>query len=240
MMAWNIRVSLMPGQYNPVYCLIKLVNSMRTESKYRLMLGLTVACLLGLAAQTVYLLNLQDRLAGPGQPQDERVQSIEDKILANLDATEPDDANWDPFGWSTRSTADPFAMLQQMQADMDALFGSFGMGPAFPQPRLGRMQSGLTNPAIEVHETPGEYQIVIPVTPDTEVNLNTSLEDNALTIEGTLKRQSLNQHNRFSASTLSQSQFSRTIELPAPVDELGMSTSQSEDGIVILVPKKTA
>lgn len=213
---------------------------MRTVIKFRLLLGLSLTCLMALAIQSVYLLKLQDRLTAAGLGTDAPTQSIEAQILANLDDPDPANALWDPFARSTWPAIDPFSRMQQLQTDMNSLFDTFGPGSGFLQSGIGRMQAGLATPAIEVQETPAEYQIVITVSPETDINLQTSLEDNALTIQGTLKQEAINQGNHYAASTLSQSQFSRTIELPLPVDALGMTTSQNKQGIVILVPKKTA
>lgn len=219
------------------------VNSMRTAIKYRLMVAFSVVCLLGLVAQSVYLLQLQDRqlqdrLAQAGLD-DDPVSAIEAKILDNLDTTDPAQGNPDPFAWPSALPMDPFASIQQMQQQLDSLFGSMNAGRAFPPAGFGQIRSGLTTLAIEVEETPTEYRVTIAVPPATEIELNTSLEDNALTVHGLVKSESADQRSNVSTSIVSQSQFSRTIELPQPVDALGMSTSKTAAGVVILIPKQS-
>lgn len=211
---------------------------MRTASKYRLMVAFSVVCLLGLTAQSVYVWQLQDRLAEAGLS-DDPVSSIEAKILDNLDPVDPMPGIADPFGWPSTLPMDPFTSMQQMQQQLDSFFGSMRAGSAFPSAGFGQLRSSLAAPAIEVEETPNEYRVTITVAPETEIELNTSLEGNALTIEGIVKRESADQRSNFRASMISQSQFSRTIELPKAVDPLGMSTGKTDAGIVILIPRKT-
>jgi len=221
---------------------------MNTQIKYRLLLVFSMLCLIGLAVQGAYLWQLNARLNGTASTSDPRVRAIEEKILAEIDPPGAASGNVNTFNWPQSTFADPFSSLQQMQQQMDSLFGSFGFGGfggfggigGISRPNsFSSMTFSSATPRIEVSETPTEYRITIPVTPDEEIELNTSVEDNALSVSGTIKNSANNQNQNFAASVFSQSQFSRTINLPEPVDEFGLTTQQTDSEIIISVPKKT-
>lgn len=216
---------------------------MSTKIKYRLLLSFSILCLIGLAVQGAYLWQLNEQLAG-NTTQGTLEDKLAEKILAN--ASDPASTALDPFNSPFPALPDPFSAMQQMQQQFDSLFGTSGFGSFFSPP-AGSAASGFASsrftvavPDIEVAETPTEYRITIPVTPDEDIQLNTSIEDNALSITGTIKSSANTQNSSFATSMLSQSQFSRTIDLPEPVDEFGLSTQQTNDGIIISVPKKMA
>ena len=220
----------------------KQVNSMRTDVKYRLLLAFSIICVIGILAQAVYLWQFSERLARLEPDNADRERTIEERILANLNAAAPAATRQDPFTTWMIPPLDPFASLQQMQQRMDSLFGNFGsFGPGLSanSSRFSFGQLPSTAPAIEVHETDTEYEVVIAVAPDEELELNTNLEDKALSVSGRIKREASNQGNSFAATVVSQSAFSRTIDLPHPVDEFGLTTRQTDAGIVITIPKKT-
>jgi len=205
---------------------------MSTKTKFRLLLTFSLLCLIGLAVQGTYLWHLNAQLAGGSTN-----EKIAEKILAN--ANVPGSRVIDPFSSAMPVLPDPFLRMQQMQQQFDSLFGNFGFGSFSTPGGFASSSLSVSVPDIEVAETPTEYRITIPITQDEDIELNTSIEDNALSISGTIKNAQNNHTQNFATSMLSQSQFSRTINLPVPVDEFGLSTQQTGAEIIISVPKKT-
>lgn len=205
---------------------------MSTESKNRLLLIVLAICLLAVVAEGIFLWQMQDRLRTAGLIPDEHSQSLVEKIITGTDkpALLPDASH--PF---PMLSPDPFTRMQQR---LDSLFGASGLGSA-PTPGTGHYFDFATQtPDIQLKETGDDYQIVVPVPSGQEVELSTTLEDGAVTITGTLHSKSSQQQNNFAASLFSQSQFSRTIKLPGPVDEFGIVSRSTDAGIVVSIPKR--
>lgn len=208
---------------------------MNTESNLRLVTSITVVCLLALIAEGITLWHMQDKLTQLGLTSDSDSAAVEARILAKLNDPQQPPTNFVPAPFP----ADPFSSIQQMQQRFDSMFGSMGFGSWNGQP--GAISGfGTGTPTIKLQETPDEYQVVIDVPEDQAIDLNTSIEDNALSIEGRIKATANNNRTNFAASVFSQSQFSRTIRLPEPVDPFGLTSRATKDGIVVSIPKKPA
>lgn len=146
---------------------------------------------------------------------------------------------FDPFS-QTPFAGDPFAQLQQMQSQMDQLFGNLGTGPSlfnFGASGFGSGFATLAQPEIEVEESKDEYRVVISLAKGSEVELATELEDNTLSINAKVRSQINDNSNGRQLSSTSMSQFSREIPLSSPVDATGMQTEKSDSSIVIRIPK---
>ena len=99
---------------------------MKTKTKYRLLLTLSLACLIGLAGQTVQLWKANDRLAQLLPETQNLPPSIEQRLLAELDKKDAARAQW-PHSPS----ANPFASFNQIQSYIDSMFQGFG-SPVYP------------------------------------------------------------------------------------------------------------
>lgn len=213
---------------------------MSTEIKNRLLLALSTFCLIGFAAQTYLLWQANDRLAQTFPATDDIPASIEQRLLAELDKQEANRAVRNPFGYSS-----PLASTMPLQDYFDSFFSGFGM-PSLSQSAPLSASSLLSTtfssaaPEIAVDETEEGYRILIPVSPDQDLELNTDIEDNSVSVSGVITEKSSQSQNNFSTSSFSQRQFARTLDLPTPVDEFGMTTTQTEAGIEITLPKKSS
>jgi len=210
---------------------------MRTETKYRLILTFGFLCLIGFAAQTIQLWRITDQLVQMDSAKDEIPASIEQRLLAQMDK---DKATRNSN--SGLAMGSPFARLDQIQNYMDSVFAGFGTSPLASNNLFSQSRMSLSNtlPEIEINETEQHYQIVIPVNREQEIELNTTIEDNAFSLTGVITENVQQSQNAFASSFVSQRQFAKTFELPHPVNEFAMTTEQTNDGIEILLPKKNS
>lgn len=211
---------------------------MSTKIKNRLLLTLSFFCLIGFAGQTFLLWKANDRLAQVIPKPAEPLTSIEQRILQQLDKKDADRAARMPLAYGT-----PFANAMPLQDFVDSFFSGFGMSSLpqrsqIPFGTFGSTQFAASVPDIAVDETEQEYRILIPVKPDQELELNTNIEDNSVSVSGVITEKSQQSQNNFSASSFSQRQFAKTVDLPTAVDEFGMTTRQTDAGIEITLPKK--
>lgn len=213
---------------------------MSTGIKNRLLLALSMFCLIGFAGQTYLLWQANDRLAQAFPAEEGIPASIEQRLLAELDKKEANRAARSPFGYNG-----PLPSSMPLQDYFDSFFSGFGM-PSLSQGSPFSARSILSStfssaaPDIALDETEEGYRILIPVNPDQELELNTEVEDNSVSVSGVITEKSSRSQNNFSTSSFSQRQFARTLDLPTPVDEFGMTTTQTEAGIEITLPKKSS
>lgn len=211
---------------------------MSTEIKMRVLLGFLALCVVALGVQGYFLLRMDERL---------QIVSGSDDIPASIQRRLQEQLSDDPVvtvpggSLGTMPAWDPFARMQQMQQQMDSLFNQFSplavgsSGPFGSSVQRYNFRSGM--PQLELTETETEYQLRVQTPPGQDLVLNSELEGNLLTVTGTLSSNH-SQHNAGIASSLvSSSQFSRSFDLAAPVDEFGVYTEQSEAGLTVHVPK---
>ena len=172
------------------------------------------------------------------QTRDQLIDKLEDAANQQAQtAPSPFDPNFDPFG-SLLSGGDPFAHMQQMQQQMAQLFGSFGGGTSlFSGTGSAGGFASMAQPKIDVEESDEEYRVVISVAKDSEVELQTDLEDNTLDITAQVRTELHDNSGGRQMSSTSMSQFSRSIPLGEPVNATGMKTEKSASSIVISIPK---
>jgi len=196
---------------------------MNRQTRSTFFIALMVLLGLVLVAQSIYLVRLNGKLeeleaasTGP--------DSIFDSAVTGGSAA----------GAGLLGNHDPFSAMRQMQAQMDAVFDSvLGNVSAFP-PVSGGMS---TSPSIEVSETDNDYQIVIGVPENGELELSTEIEDNTVRLSGTVNVTRSTDSNSLASSFTSRSQFSRSIPLSQRVDPLALHTDQEEHAVVITIPK---
>lgn len=217
---------------------------MSTDLKYRALFIALLVCVCGLLAQAYYLWQLDRRylaLTGQAAPAQQQLSSLEEKIL---DAADKRQQATDPW-------ADPFASMQSAQQRMDAIMSSmFGSSSLFASPAFGsfasptggNLDSGfrLQMPNVRLTETDSDYEIYVDVPDSKQVALNTEIEDNVLSITGTVAQQLQKGSGGSRATMLSQGSFSRRYTLDQEVDELAVSTEQVPTGLLVRVPKKTS
>nr|WP_255491055.1 Hsp20/alpha crystallin family protein [Spartinivicinus marinus] len=82
-------------------------------------------------------------------------------------------------------------------------------------------------------ETETEYKVTISVPEERDVEVNTELKDNFLTINGKVKSQQDNRQSRLFYT----SQFSQSITLMEPVDHAKMKLDNKKHEVVVTIPK---
>jgi len=160
--------------------------------------------------------------------------------------------NGNPLAGALQPVPDPFqqmeAIRQQMDAMMNSVFGS-PLPPVTGLPGLSSMTGrslfgadpfaglGMHQPQIILRETDSSLEVVIAVPEGQEFELGTEVEEDMLTVSGTITWQASQSSNGFAASRSGSSQFSRTIILPDTVLPTGMVTEHHATEIVIRLPK---
>ena len=91
--------------------------------------------------------------------------------------------------WLQPFPSDPNDHFQQMQSRMQSMMDNFSQGFPFMQSPFGDMNALFQqgNPNISMQELKNEYHIEVSIPEGQEVEVNTELSDNQLTISGTVK-----------------------------------------------------
>jgi len=133
--------------------------------------------------------------------------------------------------------ADPFRQMNSFGQQMDNLFSSALQPGASGAGVSGGSQTLSRLPEIQILESPNTFELIIPLKEGAQLELNTDVQDNRLTIAGTLQwQEESNSGGRFYSSTRS-SRFSRTLPLPGNVDATGLVKEHRGDEIVIRLPR---
>jgi len=155
-----------------------------------------------------------------------RVQELETQQRSALPAH--------PFqhrGW------DPFARMQQIQEEMDALFSN-----AFSAP-MGSPQGAFStdmvfDQEIQLKETDKGYEVRFDLAGLDKDKVDIQINKHSLTVSG----QYSEEHKEENPNARIQSQrfgtFLKTIALPVDADTGNVKTEQQGDGLVITLPKK--
>jgi HSP20 family molecular chaperone IbpA len=209
---------------------------------------------LGLAA---YIWQLQKQIADlTTASADSRLSSLFDESAANSRSVHPvpgaSPSVNSLFGGSAGLSADPFQQMELIRQQMDAMIGSvFGSSsPAITGiPGISASPGnsvfgshpfaglGMNQPIINLRETDDTLELVIPVHEGQEFELSTDVQEDRLTVSGTISWQQQSSQNGMSSRRQGSSQFSRTVVLPANVDPAGMVTEHRQNEIVISLPK---
>lgn len=220
---------------------------MSTDIKIKVLAGFLILCVFGLGFQGYMLWRMDEQLAAVEE--DSIPKSIQRRLEAQLDKKASQSGQSMAASWPANSfAADPFARMEQMRQQMDSLFGSFTgfsgtaspFGAPFGSPFTSShsFSANQSVPNLELTETEDEYQLRVQTPPDHELTLNSELEANLLTVTGAVTQNQSSSGQGMASSFVSRSQFSRSFDLPKPVDELGVFTETTEGGVLIRVPKK--
>lgn len=146
----------------------------------------------------------------------------------------------DPFGFDT----DPFADFERMRQRMDQILGSaldgddwFSMRSPLSAPAIPE----LDNPKINIAEESDHFVITVTQVEPESQNIDANIDGRQLTLTFTTKHSS--KENRsddtgsFSGYSRSTRQFTRSVQLPEPVDVSSMQTRIEDDRIVITLRK---
>jgi len=131
--------------------------------------------------------------------------------------------------WSKQQN--PQSMFDEMRKQMDRMMNSFSAQSPFSGQSTSMFSA--KQPDIQLKDEKNEYEVDINIPKGAEVSLNTQFADQNLTIKGSVKNSVKNEHQQFS----SINQFDRTFYLADTVKQGDMKTTQSDDKIIITLPK---
>lgn len=217
---------------------------MGSENKFRWAIALSVLLAIALVIQGVLLWQTRQQVAAldPGlelreQASEQELTPLEEKILARLEAKDPQPRR-SPGQLSPGAnslfdgslfSSDPFASFEQMRQRMDSLMA--GMGPS------SGMSFSLQSPDFQLEETEDDYRLLIKVPEQHEIDLQTEVEDREVIVRGSISSNRSQTGNGLSSQFVSSSQFNRRFDLPGDVNEVGVYTEQSNEGLVLVMPK---
>lgn len=130
---------------------------------------------------------------------------------------------------------DPGDQFMQMQKQMNRLMNQMSAGnPFFSQHSFGLSPS---SPRITMKDESDKYKVEVKVPKGEDVEINTKLKYNQLTINGTVKQSGKNHSGSYSGQSLAISEFSQTMNFPDAIDDSGVKMKRDHNKIVITVPK---
>ena len=145
---------------------------------------------------------------------------------------------------NSRVTPDPFQQMEQFRLQMDSMmnnfFGGSRLGSAVGGSLFGTdpfSAMGLNQPNLSLRETNSALEVVIPVQEGQQFELSTDVEQDRLTVAGTMTWSAQDSGSGVISRRSGSSQFSRTIVLPDNVDPTGLTTEHRGNEIVITLPK---
>ncbi|WP_163832261.1 Hsp20/alpha crystallin family protein [Spartinivicinus ruber] len=146
-------------------------------------------------------------------------------IIKPLPAPWPKDIDpwldsWDPSGNFSALQKRMDEMMQVMLPDM-SFFNMQGFGYS------------SSNPKIRMDETDTEYRVTVSVPEAQNIEVNTELKNNILTINGKVKQQESSQQSKLFYT----SQFSQSVTLLEPVDSTNMRVDNKNHKVVITIQK---
>jgi HSP20 family protein len=134
---------------------------------------------------------------------------------------------------------DPYQEIQRMQHEMDQLFneafGRFNRSPNFKHLYTDR----TVTPDIDLKDEGNKYIAMVDLPGAKESDLSVTLENQTLTISGTLNYEQKN-NDSFGNSIFRERRsgsFRRSITLPEPVKESGMQTELDDGVLKVTIPK---
>jgi HSP20 family molecular chaperone IbpA len=188
----------------------------------------------------------------------QQVDTLQQQLAAQAPAPSNPPLNNSPLNTPFSSNApsgnspfdsDPFADMQRMQQEMhqrmQQMLQGFGMNtPLFDMdPFQGG--SGFSSsmgfgvqPDFEFSEAQDEYIVTVKIPQGSNVEINTEVKDDELTIQGKVSVQQNDQNNSGAFSSVQTQQFARTLTLPGDVDVLGITNETVGDEVRIKLPKQ--
>lgn len=180
--------------------------------------GLTVAGIFAIGGLGLYSWHLNNEIQALKHQQS-------DPIAMNQPFSQPFFSPW------SKQNPNPQNVFDEMRKQMDKMMDSFSAQSPFSN--QNSFQFSVGQPKIELKDEKDNYEVDIGIPKGAEVNLNTKLEDHEFTVEGSVTNDVKNEHQQFN----SINQFARSFYLDDDVKESGMRTTQSDDKIIITLPK---
>ena len=142
----------------------------------------------------------------------------------------------DPGAW------DPFTEMQRMQRQTNRMFtdslGQFQLSPRFK----GLARDPSFSPEIDIAETGDSYVVTLDLPGVDKGSVDINVDGSTLRVSG--KRESVVDEKGADGHSVRRErqvgEFSRSVELPAPVDRSKMEVKQEKGVFTIVLPKATA
>lgn len=132
---------------------------------------------------------------------------------------------------TTRNRRDPFRDLSSLQREVDRLFGDALGGSGTPA------TAGAWAPALDVEETEDAFTLYIELPGVSIEDVDVSLEENVLTIEGQRQFYEDRQDDSFRRVERAFGRFHRAVRLPDRVDPEHVTATHRDGLLTIEVPK---
>ena len=198
---------------------------MNADRKVRWLGILAGLCVIAVAVESYYLWDLQREVKTESD-------SIFAMSLPNISLPKTSLRN-QSTPWSDDWDIDK--QFSQMQNQMDNMMRQMSRGHSiFSQHGFGLSPS---SPKITMNEDADKYKVTVQVPEGEDVEINTDLTDNQLTISGKVRQQSSTDSSGAQRQSLAISQFSQSLSLPGPVDNAHMKEEDKGNQIVITIPK---
>jgi len=130
------------------------------------------------------------------------------------------------------------ALHREMNDLFESFFGDFGF-PRWPALRAAR-EGGLISPRFEVSETDDAVEIAAELPGMDEKDVQVTLDNGALTIEGEKKAEREEKKRGVFFSERSYGRFQRTLALPAGLDESKVKAAFKKGVLRVTIPKTPA
>lgn len=188
---------------------------MNTNAKLKWLGALLGVCIIAIATESYYLWDL-----------DKQIKHADDQNYAAL---------WSKDNSPVADSWDPASQFIKMQQQMNQLMNQMSASNAL----LSQQTFGLplSSPEITMKEDSDAYEVFVNVPKGEDVEINTDLNDNQLTVSGKVKQDEKHQSHGLLERSVVIGEFSQTMNFSNPIDESGVKTTRDHDRYVITVPK---
>ena len=145
---------------------------------------------------------------------------------------------------------DPYQEIQRMQAEMDRIFNhryDYYDRPRYRPDRRPerqpdfhyRFSQKMSSPKMRVREDEDQYMIFVNTPGADEKDMSVELEGQRLTVRGRqqYKKQKSDPSGNFTFRESRSGKFQRSITLPEPVQQKGLTTKIENGVLTIIIPK---
>ncbi|MCF7822613.1 MAG: Hsp20/alpha crystallin family protein [Candidatus Marinimicrobia bacterium] len=165
-------------------------------------------------------------------------KQINDDKKAKQDSVNISDAQREWFSRNGDDLFDLFSGLDNMQRDMDQLFGHFALnfkGKPYFDSVFGDFRA---SPALDIKEEADKYLIEVEL-PGTENNsINVSVENNMLNIQAETVQEKESDKSDYKRSERYSGKLQRYVSIPEDADAASMTTVLKDGILIITLPKK--
>jgi len=133
----------------------------------------------------------------------------------------------------------PYRELETMRRNMDKLFGGFfETTPGRDWPLWPRLKPEIVLPNVDVYDKKDKIVVKAELPGMTKDHIDLTINEGSLTLKGEVKKEEEVKEEDYYSRERSYGSFTRTITLPAAVDET-KAKAKFKDGILeITLPKK--